>query len=113
MGRMQTSAFLRLMGPDTLWRLSRYHPAYRVTAPPTPVATLERAREIGLQAGLRYVYVGNVPGHPGEHTLCPDCGAQLARRGLLRLLRCDVTPDGQCPDCGQEIAGIGWAWKDG
>jgi len=100
------------MGPDTPWHLSRYHPAYRFTAPPTPVATLERARELGLQAGLRYVYVGNVPGHPGEHTLCPDCGAQLARRGLLRLLRCDVTPDGQCPDCGQEIAGIGWAWRD-
>jgi len=99
------------LGPDVPWHLSRYHPAYRFTAPPTPVATLERAREIGQQAGLRYVYVGNVPGHPGEHTFCPNCGTILARRGLLRMLHCDVTPDGQCPRCGQEIAGVGWAWK--
>jgi pyruvate formate lyase activating enzyme len=93
------------------WHRSRYHPAYRFTAPPTPVATLERAREIGQQAGLRYVYLGNVPGHPGEHTFCPNCGTILARRELFRLLHCDVTPDGQCPRCGQEIAGVGWAWK--
>jgi pyruvate formate lyase activating enzyme len=98
------------LGPQTPWHVSRYHPAYRFTAPPTPVATLERAREIGLRAGLRYVYIGNVPGHPGEHTACPNCGQMLARRGLLRLLRCDVTPDGRCPHCGREIAGVGWAW---
>ncbi|MEN8198009.1 MAG: hypothetical protein ABFS30_16100, partial [Pseudomonadota bacterium] len=49
-----------------VWHLSRYHPAYRFAAPSTPVATLERAREIGQQAGLRYVYLGNVPAHPGE-----------------------------------------------
>jgi pyruvate formate lyase activating enzyme len=99
------------LGPQTPWHVSRYHPAYRFTAPPTPVATLERAREIGREAGLRYVYTGNVPGHPGEHTACPNCGTTLAQRGLLRLLRCDVTPDGRCPRCGQEIAGVGWAWR--
>jgi pyruvate formate lyase activating enzyme len=98
------------LGPDTPWHLSRYYPAYRFAAPPTPVATLERAREIGLQAGLHYVYLGNVPGHSGEHTFCPNCGTILARRGLLRLLRCDVTSDGCCPRCGQEIVGVGWAW---
>ena len=97
------------LGPETVWHLSRYHPAYRFTAPPTPVATLERAREIGQQAGLHYVYMGNVPGHPGEHTFCPNCGTILARRGLLRLLHCDVTPEGRCPRCGQEIVGIRWA----
>ena len=100
------------VGPDTPWHLSRYHPAYRFTAPPTPVATLERAREIGVQAGLRYVYLGNIPGHPGEHTFCPNCGAMLVRRGLLRLLHCDVTRDGHCPHCGQEITGVGWAWQE-
>jgi len=98
------------LGPETPWHLSRYHPAYRFTAPPTPVATLERAREIGRRAGLRYVYLGNVPDHPGEHTFCPNCGTILARRGLLQLLHCDVTPNGHCPHCGQEIAGVGWAW---
>ncbi len=98
------------LGPETPWHLTRYYPAYRFTTPSTPVATLERAREIGRQAGLRYVYLGNVPGHPGEHTLCPNCGTILVRRGLLRLLQDDVTPDGRCPCCGQEIAGVGWAW---
>jgi len=99
------------LGQDVPWHLSRYYPAYRFTAPSTPVATLERAREIGQQAGLHYVYVGNVPGHPGEHTACPHCGTTLAQRGLLRLLHCDVTPTGHCPRCGQEIAGLGWAWR--
>jgi pyruvate formate lyase activating enzyme len=97
------------LGPETVWHLSRYYPAYRFTAPPTPVAALERAREMGLRAGLRYVYLGNVPGHAGEHTFCPNCGTILVRRGLLRLLQSDVTPDGLCPRCGQEIAGVGWA----
>jgi len=97
-------------GPETPWHLSRYYPAYRFTTPSTPVATLERAQEIGLQAGLHYVYLGNVPGHPGEHTFCPNCGTILARRGPLRLLHSDVTPDGRCPHCRQKIAGIGWAW---
>jgi pyruvate formate lyase activating enzyme len=99
------------LGPDTPWHLSRYHPAYSFTAPATPVAKLEQAREIGLRAGLHYVYLGNVPGHAGEHTFCPGCGATLVRRGLLRLLHCNVTPDGRCPHCEQEIAGTGWGRK--
>ena len=98
------------LGPETPWHVSRYYPAYRFTAPPTSVATLERAREIGQRAGLRYVYLGNVPGHPGEHTFCPDCGTILARRGFLRLERCDVTAAGRCPRCERNIAGVGWAW---
>jgi len=63
------------------------------------------------QAGLCYVYLGNVPGHTGARTFCPNCGTILVRRGLLRLLHCDVTPDGRCPRCGQEIAGTGWNWE--
>jgi pyruvate formate lyase activating enzyme len=99
------------LGPDTPWHLSRYYPAYRFTAPPTSVETLERAREIGLHAGLAYVYLGNVPGHPGEHTVCPNCGTMLIQRAFLQLLRCNVTPGGHCPSCGQEIAGVGWDWR--
>jgi len=98
------------LGPETPWHVSRYHPAYRFTAPPTPVAALERARETGKRAGLRYVYLGNVPGHPGEHTFCPNCDTILVQRGLLRVLNCSVTPGGYCPRCKQEIAGQGWAW---
>ena len=73
--------------------------------PPTPVATLERAREIARNAGLRYVYVGNVPGHPGNHTYCPGCGETvIERRGYFieknRLQR------GRCRRCGETVAGI-------
>ena len=100
------------LGPDTPFHLSGYHPDYRFTAPPTPVSALESAREIGLQAGLNYVYLGNVVTHSGEHTFCPSCGTILAERGLLELLRCDVTQDGRCPDCGQAIAGVGWHWRE-
>jgi pyruvate formate lyase activating enzyme len=98
------------LGPDTPWHLSRYVPAYRFHAPPTPLATLERAREIGRRAGLRYVYLGNLPHGAGEQTLCPDCGERLAIRADLHLLRCDVTPQGRCPRCGQTIPGVGWNW---
>ena len=53
---------------------TRFHPDYQLlNLPPTPVSTLERAREIAMAKGLRYVYVGNVPGHPGNHTYCPGC----------------------------------------
>jgi pyruvate formate lyase activating enzyme len=100
------------LGPDTPFHLSCYYPDYHFTVPPTPVSTLERARETALRAGLNYVYLGNVPGHSGEHTFCPSCGTILAERGLLRLLRCDVTPDGQCAHCGQTIAGVGWHWRE-
>jgi pyruvate formate lyase activating enzyme len=100
----------RELGPDTPWHLSRYFPAYRFHAPPTPLATLEHAREIGRSAGLRYVYLGNLPGEAGEQTVCPGCDARLAIRVGLSLVRCDVTPEGRCPRCGHTIAGVGWKW---
>lgn len=96
------------LGADTPWHVTRYYPAYRFSAPPTPVATLEKAREIGLQAGLRYVYIGNVPGHPGENTACPRCARVLVKRAGLCVLDCVVTPDGRCPECGEPIAGVGF-----
>jgi pyruvate formate lyase activating enzyme len=99
------------LGPHTPFHLSGYYPDYRFTVPPTPVSTLERARETALQTGLDYVYLGNVPSHSAEHTFCPSCGTILAERGLLRLLRCDITRDGRCPHCGQAVAGVGFQWR--
>jgi pyruvate formate lyase activating enzyme len=101
---------LEELGPSTPWHLTRYQPAYRFTAPPTPVRTLEQARAAGQELGLRYVYLGNVPGHPAENTSCPSCGRVLVQRwGVRSTANC--VRGGRCPDCGEEIAGIGWNWQ--
>lgn len=73
--------------------------------PPTPVSTLERAREIAREEGLLYVYVGNVPGHPAESTSCPGCGKPVIERfGFeVRAVRLE---EGKCRTCGRPIPGI-------
>lgn len=94
------------LGAGTPWHISRFHPTYKLTdRPATPLKTLTRAREIGLQAGLKYVYTGNVPGNAGENTFCPGCGEMVIERwgfqvGALRVR------DGHCQMCGGEIAGV-------
>ncbi len=97
--------FLASVDRDIPWHLSRFHPDYEYTqAPPTPVATLRRAREIGKAEGLNYVYLGNVWGE-GEDTHCPNCGHLLiSREGFW--VKTNLVKDGHCPKCGQEIAGI-------
>jgi pyruvate formate lyase activating enzyme len=96
------------LGPDIPVHFTRFHPDYQLlNLPATPVATLERAREAAMKEGVRYAYVGNVPGHPGNHTYCPKCGAVcIERSGFLvtevRLKR------GGCPACKTPIAGV-WA----
>ena len=94
------------LGPDVPWHVSRFYPTYRMTdKPPTPVKTILDARELGLKNGLRYVYVGNVPGENGENTNCYQCGSLLIERYgyTIRENRID---QGKCPDCGAEIEGI-------
>ncbi len=95
------------LGVDTPWHISRFFPAHKMThIPTTPAATLTRAREIGLRAGLRYVYVGNVPGE--ENTFCRQCGRLLIRRDGYRIVEKHIQPDGRCPNCGTPVAGE-WA----
>lgn len=97
--------FLVGISPDIPWHVSRFVPAYKAWhLPPTSVAVLRRAREIGLSAGLRYVYMGNVPGE-GEDTLCPSCGRVLIRRYGFVVLQNDLV-EGACPHCGAPIAGV-------
>ncbi len=103
----QLAEFIALdLGADTPWHISRFHPTYKLTdRPATPLKTLKQAREIGLQAGLKYVYTGNVPGDNGENTFCPGCGEMVIERwgfqlGALRL------KDGRCQMCGGPIAGV-------
>ncbi|MEA1940408.1 MAG: AmmeMemoRadiSam system radical SAM enzyme [Candidatus Caldatribacteriota bacterium] len=94
------------LGVDTPWHISRFFPGYKMTdVPPTPVETLDRAREIGLEAGLRYVYVGNLPGE--ANTVCHKCGQTLIRRLGYRILENRVQPNGCCPNCGTPVAGVG------
>jgi pyruvate formate lyase activating enzyme len=94
------------LGVETPWHISRFFPAYEMTdVPPTPTSTLQRAREIGLEAGLRYVYVGNVPGE--ANTNCHECGRLLIRRSGYWILEHRVQADGTCPDCGTPVAGVG------
>jgi pyruvate formate lyase activating enzyme len=94
------------LGPETPWHISRFHPTYKLTdRPPTPVQTLRQAREIGLSAGLRYVYTGNVPGEEAESTFCHRCGEKLIERWGFTVIANHIQ-DGKCPDCGAAIDGI-------
>jgi pyruvate formate lyase activating enzyme len=94
------------LGADVPLHFSRFHPRYQLkNLPPTPVETLEEARQTALEEGLRYVYVGNVPGHPGESTYCPNCGKTIVGRIGYSITELNLE-DGRCRFCGQEIAGV-------
>jgi pyruvate formate lyase activating enzyme len=94
------------LGPDVPVHFTRFHPDYQMlNLPPTPVATLERARQIALDQGINYAFVGNVPGHPGNHTYCPGCGeVVIKRQGFLVLNQ--ALNDGQCRFCQHPVAGV-------
>ena len=99
--------FLCDLSPSIPWHVSRFYPAWEMMdRPPTDVATLRRAREIGLRAGLNYVYEGNVPGEGGENTWCPQCGELLIERYGFHVRRNRIQDD-RCPDCGTRIDGVG------
>lgn len=95
------------LGPEVPWHVSGYYPAYRFHAPPTPVHTLEQAWRIGREAGLKFVYIGNVPGHEYDNTFCPQCGTILIRRLGFSILR-NILQDGRCPRCKDAVPGV-WA----
>jgi len=85
---------------------SRFHPAYRLqNLPSTPLRTLERIHGYAVQAGLRFAYLGNVPGHPAESTYCPGCGKILIKRVAYTVMENKIR-DGRCPGCGRAIPGI-------
>lgn len=94
------------LGPDVPLHFSAFHPAHRLRdVQRTPPATLTRARRIALDAGLRYVYTGNVHDIDGDTTFCPDCGTALIVRDWHRVLANRLTPDGRCPKCRLQIPG--------
>lgn len=94
------------LGPDVPVHFTRFHPDYQLlNLPPTPVATLERARAFAMDRGLRYAYVGNVPGHAGNHTYCPGCGRIVVRRDNFFVVENNLK-NGHCAFCARVIAGI-------
>ena len=103
---MEMASWIRnRLGEDTPWHVTRFHPHLKLSHPmPTPVPTLERARTTGLNAGLQYVYIGNVPGHRGENTYCHKCHALLIERFVFDVLKNRIE-DGCCPRCRVRIPG--------
>ena len=99
------------VGPDVPLHFSRFQPQYKLAnLPPTPVETLEQARQISLDEGVRFVYVGNVPGHPGDNTYCPACGRPIIVRQGFAVTEYHLQK-GACAYCGASIPGV-W-WPDG
>ncbi|MEK7666064.1 MAG: AmmeMemoRadiSam system radical SAM enzyme, partial [Pseudomonadota bacterium] len=94
------------LGPDVPLHFSAFHPDYKmIDIPATPPQTLSRARAIAMQAGLHYVYTGNVHDTDGGTTYCPSCRAPLIVRDWYRIDDYRLTPDGHCPQCKTQIAG--------
>ncbi len=96
------------LGPDCPIHFLRFHPDYKMMEFPwTPVETLEKHCEVAKEAGLKYVYVGNVPGHPLEHTYCPGCGAVAIKRHGFDITGWYLDKDNKCKRCGHKIAIVG------
>ncbi|MEN6507751.1 MAG: AmmeMemoRadiSam system radical SAM enzyme [Smithella sp.] len=96
------------VGADVPVHFTRFHPDYQLrNLPPTPVATLERVRNMALVKGMHYPYVGNVPGHAGNHTYCPGCGKIVIERQSFFVTQMNIK-NGRCKFCGRKIAGV-WA----
>jgi pyruvate formate lyase activating enzyme len=94
------------LGADTPLHFSRFFPMYQLLSlNPTPVESLERARKIAQEAGLKYVYIGNLPGHPAENTVCPKCGKLLIERKGYFVVQNNIQ-NGQCKFCGEKIEGV-------
>jgi pyruvate formate lyase activating enzyme len=97
---------LDTLGPDVPLHFSRFHPDYQLlNLPPTPVETLAAAREMAMDAGMHYVYVGNVPGHEGNHTYCPHCGQMILQRAGMATTNIYIV-DGECAYCHTPIVGV-------
>jgi pyruvate formate lyase activating enzyme len=93
---------LEFAGPDVPLHVTACHPAAGYDAPPTPVEFLKRAHAIAKETGIRFPYVGNIPGHPLANTCCPECG-ELCLERLDNGLTRDLTSGFRCPGCGYEL----------
>jgi pyruvate formate lyase activating enzyme len=112
----EAARFLSSVSPDIPWHVTAFHSDYKMQdSPNTPAKTLLRAAEIGREAGLRYVYAGNLPGRVDEYetTFCPKCNTALVERTGYAIRAMRVTPQGVCPQCGAVVAGVWPEVRDG
>jgi pyruvate formate lyase activating enzyme len=99
--------FASHLGPAVPWHFTAFHPDYRMQDhPPTPPATLTRARRIAQHHGLQNVYTGNVHDREGGTTRCPGCGKDVIVRDWYRIEHYALTDDGRCTSCGTAVAGV-------
>jgi pyruvate formate lyase activating enzyme len=102
----KVARFLLSVSPAIPWHVSAFYPTYRMMDKPrTSPEIIRRAREIGLEEGLRYVYTGNIPGAEGENTSCYHCQKVLIRRHGYQIAENSIT-EGKCPHCGTPIEGV-------
>ncbi|GAA2330850.1 AmmeMemoRadiSam system radical SAM enzyme [Dactylosporangium salmoneum] len=105
--RRQCDWLLEHLGPDVPLHFSAFHPDFKMRdVPPTPPETLRRARRIALDAGLRFVYTGNVHDPQGQTTRCPGCGAAAVERDWYEMVSYRLTDDGHCAACGYAMPGV-------
>lgn len=98
------SWILENLGSDIPLHFSKFYPMYNLkNLPPTPIEALEKARKLALNNGLKYVYIGNIPGHPASNTFCPKCKALLILRDSSIE---NKIKGGECPNCNQKIYGV-------
>jgi pyruvate formate lyase activating enzyme len=99
----------RKLGVEVPWHVTRFYGQYKMSeTPSTELGTLEEAFRIGQEAGLRYVYCGNVPGRADENTYCPDCGEIVIERTGYAIGDIRLSEEGACRHCGRRIEGL---WK--
>jgi len=95
------------LGADVPWHFTAFHPDWKMLdKPPTPLATLIRARDIARKHGVRYAYTGNIPHTAGESTLCHGCGARVIGRDRYTITDWQLTGDGRCGRCGEKMPGV-------
>jgi len=105
-GLRNIAEFIKSVDPFIPWHVTQFYPTYKLTDKPrTPIKTLRRAREIGFEVGLKYVYEGNVPGEGGENTYCHNCKKLIIRRYGFSILENRIR-NGKCSECGVEIKGV-------
>ncbi len=109
---MDAARYIASVSPNIPWHTTAFHPDYKMVDPPsTTTKTLLRAAEIGQEAGLNFVYAGNLPGRVNEYenTYCPNCHALLIERYGYVVLNYYLNPDGTCPECNHSVPGF---WSD-